>query len=279
MNRARKTPHLNPLPASGARQNPFFPVFHESSSQSQVVFSLCLSPGNATGRSAERIKMRDCLGNAPRAPTRSPAKHHRVLHGFGDSRNATLRSLFWLGTLHEVGRGLDPRSSCVRLHQARRPVLPPDNRNPRCTAQSGVDGEICIPRKYGCADGAKEFARHPLPFSEESWHDSQQIYLSELLHFREAKFTTRGNRSPLTSVLSPQAGRGRPKNPACRGHINAAMRTAHLTNYHALFPRSQICLSLSQRERIKVRDCSDRNIPPRIASITRNRTETSPGRN
>ena len=68
------------------------------------------------------------------------------------------------------------------------------------TVQRMLDGEICGLQSCGSANAAKECAQDQLPSFATNERDSRRIILLTSAVFERE--------SPLTSVLSPQAGRG-----------------------------------------------------------------------
>jgi len=77
-----------------------------------------------------------------------------------------------------------------------------ENRNLGCSNPPDADGEICSLQNSASADVAKEFAQVRLLSFATSERGSRRLTLI-------AKTTSeKADESPLTSVLSPQAGRG-----------------------------------------------------------------------
>jgi hypothetical protein len=73
-----------------------------------------------------------------------------------------------------------------------------------------ADGEICIPKNFDSGDGAKEYAQYRLPSFATGERDSRKRTLAAKTESEKA------DEEPLTLILSPQAGRGRPLQAATR---------------------------------------------------------------
>jgi hypothetical protein len=84
----------------------------------------------------------------------------------------------------------------------RLPALPPENRNRVCSSQADSDGEICIPQNFDSGDAARECAQCRLPFFATCERGSRNVTLAAKTDSEKA------DEGPLTSILSPQAGRG-----------------------------------------------------------------------
>jgi hypothetical protein len=90
----------------------------------------------------------------------------------------------------------------AHLHLTRSQALQPGNRNPVRNNQMDAGDKTCSSRNFGSANGAKESAQRRWPSFAKSRRGSQQY------SNHHPVFEKRG-RHPLTSILSPQAGRGR----------------------------------------------------------------------
>jgi len=146
--------------------------------------------------------VRDCFSVAPRALTRLLAARYRVLDEPDDSRNATQQVYGGpkIPTAFDHAFGL--HDSYVLHHLIRRPVLRSGNSNPTHNRRVDVDDEIYILRNFGSVSVAKEYVQAPLPFFAAVERDSQQSVLT--INMSSGK----SFRMPLTSILSPKAGRG-----------------------------------------------------------------------
>jgi hypothetical protein len=150
----------------------------------------------------ERIEVRDCSASVSRGPTKWPAERYQVLPGPGDSKSARWRfpvgpeiSLLPDRVFHYSGsRGLH--------HQVRRQASRPDNKNPRCKDRQDAVAEICNGRSFGSEDGAKECVRSRSRSCEDNWGGTLRDCLVGAI------LSEKGNRLPLTSILSPRPGRG-----------------------------------------------------------------------
>ena len=146
--------------------------------------------------------MRDCFSVAPRAQTRLRATHCRALVEPDDSRIATQRRHAEPGILTAFDREFGLPDSYVRRRPIRRPALRWDNRNPGRSRLTDVGGEICCPRNFGSVSAARECAQAQSPSFATIERDSQRFILT--MNASSGK----SFRIPLTSILSPQAGRG-----------------------------------------------------------------------
>jgi hypothetical protein len=198
----------------------------------------------------ERIKVRDCFRNAAPARTKSHPEHYRVLPGPDGSRIAKRRFRDWRETSFALHRAFPGRCSYDRLHQARSRDELQDNRNLKHNNQSDVGAGTCSPRTSDFEDGATRSFHNASDSYVGSARESQGGRLSD-------KFGQRNNFHWLSPHLNPlpKLGRGkdllRPRKRARHAapHVRACRR--RITSLHAKMDS----LSLSQRERIKVRDC------------------------
>ena len=150
----------------------------------------------------ERMKVRDCLTAVGLVQTRLLATRCRVRCEPDDSRIATQRLHAEPGILPAFDREFGLPDSNVRRRPVRQPVLRSDNRNPRRNRRTDVGGEICGPRNFGSVRAARESVQAQSPFFATISRDSQRFILTM------NACSKRSFRMPLTSILSPQAGRG-----------------------------------------------------------------------
>lgn len=148
------------------------------------------------------MKVRDCLSVPPRVRTRLPATRCRALRELDDSRIATQRLLAEPGILTAFDREFGPQDSYARHRPTRWRVLRSDNRNPKRNCRTDVGGEICIQRNFGSLGVAKEHVQAQSPSSVAIERDPRGLILT--LNVSSEK----GLWMPLTSILSPLAGRG-----------------------------------------------------------------------
>ena len=146
--------------------------------------------------------MRDCFSVAPQARTRSFAARYRVLDEPDDSRTATQQVYGGPEIPTAFDRAFGLHDSYVLRRLIRQPALRWGNRNPRRNRRMDVADEIYILRNFGYVSVAKECVQVPLPFFAAVQHDSQQSVLT--INVSSGK----SFRMPLTSILSPKAGRG-----------------------------------------------------------------------
>ena len=154
------------------------------------------------------MKVRDCFSVAPRVQTRLLATRCRALGEPDDSRIATQRFRAEPGILTAFDRKFGLPDSYVRRRPIRQPALRLDNRNPAPNHRTDVGGEICSPRNFGSVSAAKESVQAQSPSFAAIERDLQRFILA-MGASSETSF-----RIPLTSFLSPQAGRGGPEPPA-----------------------------------------------------------------
>ena len=148
------------------------------------------------------MKVRDCLTAVGLVQARLLATRCRVLGEPDDSRIATRRLHAEPGNLTVFDREVGLPDSYVRRRPIRQPALRWDNRNPGRNRRTDVGGEICSPRNFGSVSAARESVQAQSPSFATIERDSQRFILT-MNAFSEKSF-----RMPLTSILSPQAGRG-----------------------------------------------------------------------
>ncbi len=135
---ASNPPHLNPLPASGARPDERVQARPGSlHSSREARLSLW---------QRERIKLRVSTNTTAAAQARSPARRCRVPGEPDDSRTAGQRFSHERATPSAFGREFDPSDSDARHRLIQLRALPPDNRNPVCKRRTDADGEISVPQ-------------------------------------------------------------------------------------------------------------------------------------
>jgi hypothetical protein len=148
------------------------------------------------------MKVRDCFSVASRVQTRLLATRCRSLGEPDDSRIGTQRFRAEPGILTAFDREFGLPDSYVRRRPIRQPALRWDNRNPARNHRTDVGGEICSPRNFDSVSAAKESVQAQSPSSAAIERDSQRFILAM------GASSEKSFRIPLTSILSPQAGRG-----------------------------------------------------------------------
>jgi hypothetical protein len=146
------------------------------------------------------MKVRDCLTVVGLVQTRLLATRCRVLGEPDDSRIATQRLHAEPGILTAFDREFGLPDSYVHRRPIRQPALRWDNRNPG--RRTDVGAEICSLRNFGPVSAARESVLAQSPSFGTIERDSQRFILT-MNPSSEKSF-----RIPLTSILSPQAGRG-----------------------------------------------------------------------
>ena len=161
----------------------------------------------------ERTKVRDRRDNALRARARSLEGHCPALPKLDDSKIESREFLLWREiplvhdhAFHEVGTRVLNRPTRWRVWRQ-------DNRNRVCKDRWDAVAGIYNRRNFGSVDGARGFARIPSPFCEADELGSQKDHLPSNVRAREAKLFESGRCYPLTSILSPQPGRGGSAHP------------------------------------------------------------------
>jgi hypothetical protein len=150
----------------------------------------------------ERIEVRDWSPRVFLALTKSPGGRCRVLPGLDDSRIESRQFLVWPEIPLACGHAFREDDSRGLNRQVRWQVSGPDNRNPRCKDRWDAAAEICSVRSFDFEDDAREYVRNRSPFSGGNGRES----LGECLAMPISQ--VKRNRPPLTSILSPQRGRG-----------------------------------------------------------------------
>jgi len=150
----------------------------------------------------ERIKVRDYFSVAPRVRTRLPATRCRALGEPDDSRIAIQRLHGGLGILTAFDREFGLLGSYARRRPTQWLALRSDNRNPRRNHRTDVGGEICSSRNFSSMTVAKEYVQAQSPSFAAIERGPRRLILT--VNASPGK----GFRMPLTSILSPLAGRG-----------------------------------------------------------------------
>ena len=148
------------------------------------------------------MKVRDCFSVAPRVRTRLLATRCRALDEPDDSRIATQQVHGGPGIPTAFDREFGLHGSYARRRPTRWLALRSDNRNPRRNHRTDVGGEICSPRNFGSVSVAKEYVRAQSPSFAAIKRDPRRLILTVNAS------SEKGFRMPLTSILSPLAGRG-----------------------------------------------------------------------
>ncbi len=244
MNGLRNAPHLNPLPGGERRVTPQsdpmmvaeVPGSHERSRQKRSSGKLaCAEQIRLSVSQGERIEVRDCSRGASPTLTKSLVKRCSVLRVPDGSKIGLHVSRVARKTDLASDHGFDQLGHCVRHRQAQSRASLKGNRNRERTDRSDVGAEICGPRNFGFADDAKQ--RVPILWAvcAGNEHDSQD-YLTKSVSLREA-----GSAPYLTPL--PWSGERR-----IGQRVASTMPSATTESV------ASIRLSLSQRERIEVRD-------------------------
>ena len=147
--------------------------------------------------------MRDWGEHRSCSATRSLSRRCRVPGEPDDSKIAAQRSLCEPGSPSALDREFAQNDSYARHRPIRSRALRSGNRNPGCSSPTNADGEICSPQNFGSANAAKECAHCQLPSFATNERDSRRIILVTNAIFEKQDYIF-----PLTSILSPQAGRG-----------------------------------------------------------------------
>src|SRR6266404_3493176 len=149
----------------------------------------------------ERTKVRDLSASVFPGQSRLPEGRYRVLPGSDDSKSEQSRFLVQQEIHLVPDRMLREGDSHDPNRLTQRQVSQPDNRNPIHNDRWDVGAGICSARNFDFEDGARECVRSPSRSSGDNEHESRGESSSI------AVFSEKINRSPLTLILSPQAGR------------------------------------------------------------------------
>jgi hypothetical protein len=206
--------------------------------------------------------VRDCFRNAVPARTKSHPEHYRVLPGPDDSRTAEQRFLDRRETSFALDRVFRVQCSYDRLNQARSRDGLQSNRNLKHNNRSDAADGTCSLRTSDFEDGATRSFHNALDSYVGSARESQSGRLS-------GKFRQRNNFRWLSPHLNPRpkSGRGKDLSPSRKIARHAAPHVRACSRCITSLDAKMNSLSLSQRERIKVRDWSF----PRLATVARRR--------
>ena len=150
----------------------------------------------------ERIKARDSSGSVLPRQSKSPEGRYQVLREPDDSKNERRQFRFCSKIAPAPDRMLREGDSHDLSHPTRQQVSPPDNKNLLHNDRWGAGAEIYSARNFDFEAGATVCVHNLWRFCGGNEHES----LGERSSI--AVFSEKINRSPLTLILSPQAGRG-----------------------------------------------------------------------
>lgn len=242
MSRAKKTPHLSPLPENGERR-----IASEDVSVSRNAANARAATIRLSIFQRERIEVRHCFRRASPERARLRVTRRPVPSESDDSKIATLlfrvRRESYLASDHTFGFF----RSCDHRHPVRRPALQTGNRNRARKDRLDAVAGICNPQSSGSEDAAK--GRVPI------WWGA---YVNTERGSRdEFKSTGVCTERQSSSHLNPFADTGemRARRRVCqqRSEVDLATRYAWQERFRTA-TLTGIRLSLSQRERIEVRD-------------------------
>jgi hypothetical protein len=242
MNASTKTLRLNPRPRTGDRQ-----IGQRAAGFTQAATITRAAAIRLSLSQRERMKVRDCFCGVPPKQAKLLAERCRVLCESGDSKIAVRQFRGAQGTRHGHDRALDWFCNCVRRHLARSPTSRQGNRNRVRKNRADAGGETCNLRSSGSADVAKECTRIQLRSFEANERGAQRT------QFRSNSFSQGGNllvspsHQPLTSILSPQPGRGGQLVASLGTRGNARAHRLKTYAYDSIHAREQ-SLSLLEQE-------------------------------
>jgi len=193
----------------------------------------------------ERIEVRDYLSGVSREPTKSLAEHCRVLRELGDSKIGGLQFRAARKTRLGSDHAVDRSDSCVRRRRVRWPALRRDNRNRVCMDPTRAVAGICIVQNFGSADFAKERAPIRSGGCADNERGSQEANSARVMGSREEKLSSVRHLQPLTSILSPQSGRGGFLHTS-PGPLTGACRSSDSVRSAAHFQGSRVTRDLLQ---------------------------------
>jgi len=150
----------------------------------------------------ERIEVRDSSASVLPAQSKSPKERYQALPGPDDSKSEAWRFLFRKEIRFVPDRMLREGDSHDLNHLTRRQVSQPDNRNLLRSDRLDAAAEIYSAQSFDFGDGATECVRNRWRFRGDNEDESLGGRSSI------AVFSEKINSSPLTLILSPQAGRG-----------------------------------------------------------------------
>jgi hypothetical protein len=150
----------------------------------------------------ERMEVRDCSRRVFQALTKLPGERYRVLPGPDDSKSERRQCLVSPKIPLVPGRVFCEGDNHGLNHPVRQQASRPDNRNPGCKRRWDAVVEICTVRSFDSADDAREYVRSRSRFCGGNGRESLAGDLVVGIACEKTK------REPLTSILSPQPGRG-----------------------------------------------------------------------
>ena len=150
----------------------------------------------------ERIKVRDSSGSVLPRQSKSPEGRYQVLREPDDSKNERRQFRFCSEIAPAPDRMLREGDSHDLSHPTRQQVSQPDNKNLLHNDRWDAGAEIYSARNFDFEDGAIERVRSLWRLCGGNEHESRGRRSSI------AVFSGKINRSPLTLILFPQAGRG-----------------------------------------------------------------------
>ena len=150
----------------------------------------------------ERIEVRDSSGSVLPRQSKSPEGRYQVLREPDDSKNERRQFRFCSEIAPAPDRMLREGDSHDLSHPTRQQVSQPDNKNLLHNDRWDAGVEIYNARNFDSEDGAIGYVHSPLRFCGDNERESLGGRSSI------AVFSEKINRSPLTLILSPQAGRG-----------------------------------------------------------------------
>ena len=150
----------------------------------------------------ERTEVRNCSGRIFQWLTKSPEERYRALCGFDGSRIKRQQFLAWPKTDLVSGRAVHGVNNHGPIHLVRWRVSEMENRNRGCTDRLDAVAGTCNLQSFDFEGDAREYVRSASHFFEDNGGGSCGYYLAN------CRFRQEGKSWPLTSILSPQAGRG-----------------------------------------------------------------------
>lgn len=245
MSRAKKTPHLHPLPGNGERRMRNTVAIRGDIAPPASVVSIRLSLSQR-----QRIELTDCLWSVLPMRARLLAIHRRAHRGPGDSKTAGLKCPPVQEPRRAHGHACDQFDSCDRHRQVQWPVSQLDNRNRLHIGGLDAAVEIYNPQNFGSAGGSKAGAPILLHSSADNQRDPQN-------HSSRSCIPGKGKLLPQLNAL-PGNGERRTHTEVVIVYVRAVLLIALLTESSkprcGFATRPSIRLSLSQRERMEVRD-------------------------
>jgi hypothetical protein len=167
----------------------------------------------------ERIKVRDSSGGVLPRQSKSPEGHYQVLRESDDSKNERRQFRFCSEIALVPDRTFREGDSHDLTHPTQSQALESGSKSPTRNDRLDAVAEICSARNFDFEDGATVCVHNPSHFSGDNEHESLGDSSSIAI------FSEKINRSPLTLILSPQAGRGESHLPVCRNSIGGHTRS------------------------------------------------------